>query len=378
MSLFKNLGITCLLIGAMVAGKSSFAEDTSIGAVFALSGPSSVYGEVYMTGTNLAVQHANEDKLLNGKLSIVYEDGQALPQRSVIGMNKLVNVEKVPFVMVSFSGVSKAVSSISAQTKTVTINAGGGSAELSGLGPYFWNVTPLTNIEVRALVPYLVKERNLKRFVLVYVDDPAGEAIRREIANNLPPIGGELVTSFSVPVASQQFGSIAAKVREAKPDVVYIASYGAQQQSIIKQLRDNGVTQQIASYSGFTMPEIHALPEARGAIYTTPSVDWKAQDPVTKRFMQDYKAKYNKSPNFYSANYYNAVRLFTLLADGLQKNGKPITGENLLAQRLQTKSFDFVGGKVTFAENGTVITPPMEINEVDGKGGKLLTIVQAR
>ena len=376
MSMLKKLLITGFLSTVVAFATASFAEDTQIGAVFALSGPSSVYGEVYMTGTNLAVEHINADKMLDGKLSIIYEDGQALPQRSVIAMTKLVNVEKVPFALVSFSGVSKAVSSISAQTKTVTINAGGGSGELSGLGPYFWNVTPLTNVEVRALVPYLVTQRKLKRFVLLYVDDPAGEAIRKALDESLPPLGGELVKAFSVPVSSQQFGSVAARIREARPDVVYIASYGAQQASMIKQLRDNGVTQQIASYSGFTIPEINALPEARGAIYTTPSVNWASPDPVTQRFVKDYKAKYNKAPTFYSANYYNAVRLFALLAHALQKQGKPVTGENLLAQRRQSKTFDFVGGKATFADDGTVAAPPMEINEVDGHGGKLLTVVR--
>ncbi|MGX9934087.1 ABC transporter substrate-binding protein [Advenella kashmirensis] len=376
MLILKNLSLGSLLTAGVISASLTHAADLRIGAVFALSGPSSIYGEVYSTGTNLAVQHANEDNILDGRLSISYEDGQATPQRSVIGMNKLVNVEKVPFAMVSFSGVSKAVSVISERSKTVTVNAGGGSAELANLGAYFWNVTPLTNVEVKAVLPYLVKERKLKRFALIYVDDPAGDAIRKVIEADLPGLGGELISSFSVPVSAQQFSSIAARVRQAKPDVVYIASYGAQQASMIKQLRDNGVKQQLVSYSGFTIPEINALAEARGAIYTTPSVSWQATDPVTTRFMKDYQAKYGKVPTFYSANYYNAVRLFTLLARDLQKKGKPVTGENLLAQRLETGTFDLVGGKFTFSENGTVTKPSMEVHEVDGKGGKLLTVVK--
>ena len=66
--------------------------------------------------------------------------------------------------------------------------------------------------------------------------------------------------------------------------------------------------------------------------------------------------------------------MFATLAADLQKSGKPITGENLLAQRLKHKSFDFVGGTVSFAENSTVISP-MQINEIDGKGGKVVKVV---
>ena len=54
----------------------------------------------------------------------------------------------------------------------------------------------------------------------------------------------------------QQFSGIAARVRSANADVVYIASYGSQQAQIMKQFRDNGINQQFVSYSGVATPEI--------------------------------------------------------------------------------------------------------------------------
>lgn len=347
------------------------AEDIRIGAVLPLSGPNAVYGDIFMAGASLAADHANADKLLNGKLVIQAEDSQALPQQGVTVMNKLANVEKVPYVLSAFTGVSKAISAIGHRTKTVMVNGGAVGPDLAELGAYFWNVIPLANFEVRTLVPYLVKTRGFKRWVMVYVDDPAGNAIRKEIEANMPAAGGELVEALSVPVNAQQFSGIAARVRDLKPDVVYFASYGAQQLQLVKQLRDNGVTQPLATYSAINVPETNTLPEALGIVYTTQQLNWAATDPVTKRFVEDFKAKYGKAPSVYHANYYNAARLFALLAASLQKQGKPITGENLLAERLAAKSFDFVGGTVSFEANGTVVSP-IQINEVDGKGGKVI------
>ncbi len=313
--------------------------------------------------------------MLGGKLSIKYEDSQALPQQGVIGMNKLVNVEKVPYVLSAFTGVSKAISGVATRSKTVAVNGGGVGPDLAELGEFFWNVIPLANFEVKAILPYMVKEKNLKKFVLVYVDDPLGQSIQKEMASELPKIGGQLVESLSVPATAQQFSGIAARVRAANPDAIYIASYGSQQLQIIKQFRDNGIKQPLASYTAFSVPEVNTLPEAMGAYYTTQMIDWNSQDPVTKRFVDDYKKKYNKMPTAYIANYYNAVRVFALLTRELRKKGKPITGENLLQQRKETRTFDLIGGNVTFAENGTVIAP-MQINEIDGKGGKTLAVVQ--
>lgn len=367
-----------MLAAAFLVNSAVQAEDIQIGANFPLSGPQGSYGDIFMSGSNLAVEHINADKLLAGKLSIKYEDSQGTPQRGVIGMNKLVNVDKVPYVLSSFTGVLKATAPIGARTKTPILNGSGIAPDLADLGPYFWSVIPLANFEVQAMLPYLVKERKFKRFVLLYIDETVGQAVRKQMETTLPTVGGELVEALSIPATLQQFSGIAAKVREAKPDVVYIASWGAQQVQIVKQLRDNGVTQQLASFSAFALPELETLPEARGAIYTTQSVNWASTDPVTKRYVNGFKAKNGgKMPTVYSANFYNAVRLFALLAADLQKNGKPITGENLLAQRLETKAFDMVGGRFVFQANGTVATP-IQVNEYDGKSSQMISVLPAQ
>ncbi|HEY8710062.1 MAG TPA: ABC transporter substrate-binding protein [Burkholderiaceae bacterium] len=378
MSFFKQLCARAALAGALAATTAASAQEIKIGALFAMSGTQAALGELMSTGANLAVEHVNADRMLKGKLSLAIEDSQGAPQLGVIGMNKLVNVEKVPYVLSSYTGVAKAIAPIGQRNKVVMVNGGGVGPDLAELGPYFWNVIPLANFEVKAFVPFLVKERGLKRVALIYLDDPLGQSIRKEFEATLPGVGGELVAALSVPVAQQQFAGVAARVREVKPDVVYIASYGAQQVSAIKQLRDNGVTQPLASYGAFSNPEVLALPEARGALFTTQLIDWASNDAVTKRFIDDYKAKHGKMPGVYTTNYYNMVRLFALLASELQKQGKPITGENLLAQRMASKTFDLVGSKVSFETNGTV-KAPIQINEIDANGtAKALSVVNVR
>eukprot|EP00003_Mantamonas_plastica_P021680 TRINITY_DN3543_c0_g1_i1.p2 TRINITY_DN3543_c0_g1~~TRINITY_DN3543_c0_g1_i1.p2 ORF type:complete len:376 (-),score=67.32 TRINITY_DN3543_c0_g1_i1:76-1203(-) len=358
------------LAAALLSSPFALAEDVSIGAVFPLSGPNASYGDVFMSGADLAAKHANEDSMLSGDLNVLYEDSQALPQHGVIAMNKLVNVEEVPYVLSAFTGVSKAISTLAQRSQTVAVNGGGVGPDLAALGEYFWNVIPLANNEVGAASKYLVEELGLKRVTLIYVDDPLGAGILDELEKTLEPLGGELVESHSISPSAQQFSGVAARVRSSKPDAVYIASYGAQQLQIVKQLRDNGVDQQIISYSAFSLPSLQALPEAKGALYTTQSIDWDSTDPVTKRFVDDYREAHGKTPTSYVANYYNAVRVFALLAKELEAQGKEVTGENLLAQRKATDKFDLVGGSVSFQENGTLLAP-IQVLEVTGGAGDI-------
>jgi ABC-type branched-subunit amino acid transport system substrate-binding protein len=348
------------------------AADVAIGAAFPMSGDNAEYGQIFSSGANLAVEHINADKKLSGKLTIVYEDSQATPAQGVIAANKLINVSKVPFMLSAFTGVSKAVAPVGARTKTVMVNGGGVGPDLAMLGDYFWNTIPLANFEVRVIAPYLVKEKGLKKVALIYVDDPLGQSILKELSTELSKIGGELVGSFSIPTTTQQFSGVAARVRDVKPDVVYFATYGNQEVQLIKQLRDNGITQPMASYSAVDIPSVQALPEAKGIYYTSQQINWDKPDAITKRMITDYQAKYNKKPNTYVVNYYNSVLVFGELAAALEKAGKPITGENLLAQRKATPNFEFVGSTVSFENDGT-IKAPIQIMQVAGDGtGTLL------
>ncbi|QCP51824.1 ABC transporter substrate-binding protein [Trinickia violacea] len=349
--------------------------ELKIGALLPMSGPNAEYGQTFGSGADLSVAHVNDDRLLGEKLVLTYEDSQALPMQGVLGMNKLVNVYETPFVLTGFTGVSKAIAPLARRTKTVAVNGGGVGPDLAQLGSYFWNVIPLANAEVRAIIPYLVTQKQLKRFVLIYVDDPLGQSINEELALDLPPAGGSLVSSFAVPAGAQQFAGVVARVRDAQPDLIFIASYGAQQSQIVKQLRDNGVNQQIASYSAFSIPAINALPEAKGALYTTQRFDWNAPDRLTQRFVTDYQAKYGRKPTAYAANAYNAVRLFAILAAKLEHEGKRVTGANLLEARQQMQHFDLVGGSVSFDPNGTV-RAPIQINQIDGAGGTVVSTTQ--
>lgn len=362
---------------AMVAALSSsvaFADTVKIGALFPMSGTNAELGAIFANGAQLAVKHINQSGRLAETVALEVEDHQALPAQGVTGMNKLVGVQGVPYVLTSFTGVSKAIAPIGNDEKVVMVNAGGVGPDLANLGDYFWNIIPLANAEMKALVPYFVKDRSLPRVALVYVDDPLGASILDVLEESVPSNGGEIVGTFPISVTMQQFSSLAATIRSAQPDVVVIASFGAQQAQLVKQLRDNGVKQQIASYSAFSLPSLLQLPEAKGSLFAVQSMEKDRGDAMTEQFFKDYVAEYNTEPGSYAINYYNAVMLFADLAEVLEKSGRELTGENLLAARIENPEHTFVGSTLSFEANGTV-KAPIAIQQVDDGSSSLVTVI---
>jgi ABC-type branched-subunit amino acid transport system substrate-binding protein len=331
-----------------------------------MSGPSAEFGEAFTRGAQVALSHIAADNMLRRPIRLQSEDSQALPQPSVVGMNKLISVDRASWVLVSWTATSKAVAPIGDRAKVVMVNGGAVGPDLAGLSPYFWNVIALAHLEVQAMVPFLVQQRNAKRVALIYVDDPLGDAILGQLRDQLPRHGGTLSGSFSVPRAAQQFGSVVARVRQARPDAVFVASFGAQNAQIVKALRDNGVTQTICSYSAFGIDSLRTMPEAEGALFTTQKLDFAGGDAVTRRFATDFQARFGQPPVVYHANYYNAAYLFGLLARQVEQAGGEVNGETLRAAMLATRKFNLVGGEGQFDEHGNMLTQ-LQVNEIRGQ-----------
>ena len=368
--------LAVMALAALGIAGSAQAQDSgsvyTLGALFPLSGPNAVYGKLFSQGADLAVEHVNASDEIDGRLKVVYADSQALPQPAVVGMNKLVNVDQVNFVLSAFSGVSKAIAPIGNRAHVLMVNGGGVSPELA-IGEYFLNDIPLSDDEVNALWPYVVNELDAKRIAVIHVNDPFGNGVNRVIKQRCEELGCSVVSDISIDPSATSFQSEVVKLRVSRADAIYIASYGQQQNVIAKQLRDGGIRTQLLSYSAFGIPATQKLDAADGAIYTAEHIDYDAND-LTREFLTKFKDKYGEQPNYYQINYYNAVLIYADLIAHLQQQGKAVIGENLRAALLDMGTFNVVGGEVAFRDDGTV-RMPIEINRIkDGSSHILKTV----
>ena len=365
--MYKHRKITSFISGLALLGAVSMSANAQsgpyvVGTLFPMSGPNAEAGSIYTNAVQLAFDHIREDKLLKGNVEIKSADSLGTPQGGAIGMSRLTSVDKAVYALVGFTGVSKAAAPIGQRAKTMMINGGAVGPDLASLSPYFWNIIPLANQEVKFLIPWL-SENNIKKISVIYVDDALGQGILQELKKGLPETGGTVTSAYSVPPDLQQFSSIIAKLRSDKPDAIYIASPNISQIGhIIKQVRDGGIKQQLLTYGAANFPSISKLPESEGLIFTSQGADWKSDQPIMKRFVESWREKYKTEPTTYGLNYYNGGLLFGYLAKGLEEAGKPITGEALVEELKRVGKFDLAGGEATF-HDGTV-TAAMQINKI--------------
>lgn len=354
-------GVTLLAAASMNAYAQS--GPYVVGTLFPMSGANAEAGSIYTNAVQLAFDHIQEDKWLKGNVEIKSADSLGTPQGGAIGMTRLTSVDKAVYTLLGFTGVSKAAAPIGQRAKAMMINGGAVGPDLASLSPYFWNIIPLANQEVKYLIPWLGKN-DIKKISVIYVDDALGQGILQELKNGLPGGGGEVTSSYSVPPDLQQFSSIIAKLRSDKPDAIYIASPNISQIGhIIKQVRDGGIKQQLLTYGAANFPSISKLPESEGLIFTSQAADWTSDQPSMKRFVDGWRAKYKTEPTTYGLNYYNGGLLFGYLAKGLEAAGKPVTGDTLLEELNRVGKFELAGGEAIFHDS--TVTAGMQINKIE-------------
>ena len=365
--MYKHRKITSFISGLALLGAVSMSASAQsgpyvVGTLFPMSGPNAEAGSIYTNAVQLAFDHIRGDKLLKGNVEIKSADSLGTPQGGAIGMSRLTSVDKAVYTLVGFTGVSKAAAPIGQRAKAMMINGGAVGPDLASLSPYFWNIIPLANQEVKFLIPWL-SENNIKKISVIYVDDALGQGILQELRKGLPETGGTVTSAYSVPPDLQQFSSIIAKLRSDQPDAIYIASPNISQIGhIIKQVRDGGIKQQLLTYGAANFPSISKLPESEGLIFTSQGADWKSDQPIMKRFVESWREKFKTEPTTYGLNYYNGGLLFGYLAKGLEEAGKPVTGDTLVEELKRVGKFDLAGGEATF-HDGTV-TAAMQINKI--------------
>ena len=164
-----------------------------IGAILPLTGSGASYGVWMKGGAEMAAEDINAAGGIAGrKLEVIYEDHAADASKAVTAMRRLVEVEKVPFSLTSYSAPTLAVQPIAVQNKVVLMNGGGQSDNLANKD-YLYNNIPVVSNEVGVIADWLAKDKKLRSAVLIVANDEAGRNSAKTFGERFAAAGGKVL-----------------------------------------------------------------------------------------------------------------------------------------------------------------------------------------
>jgi len=177
--------------------------------------------------------------------------------------------------------------------------------------------------------------------------------------------GGKILTEEGFVKDDRDFKAVLTKIKGLNPDFIYVPGYYQEVAPLIKQARDLGITCTIGGCDGWVSDDLVKVAGAANLNNTYLTTDFTAEDKDAKvvKFVDDFKAKYNKVPNSFNALGYDSVQM---LAQAIKDAGEA-NPEKIKDALSKIKDFVGVTGKMTIDANHNPIKAGIIIEFKDGK-----------
>src|SRR5215467_4200212 len=345
----KKILMASVALIALASTPAMAQQSIKIGFISTFSGPVAAIGADMRNAFELGLDHYGR-KLGGLPVEVIYEDDQTKPEVGVQKTQKLIESDKVDFVVgYIWSNVLLASLKPLIDSKTFTIVTNAGASQLAGelCSPYVFS-TSWNNDQTPQAVGLYMNQKGVKSAFLIGPNYAAGKDMLEGVSATFK---GEVIGRELTRWPDQlDFSAELSKARAAKPDAIFAFYPGGAGVQFVTQYAQSGLKGQIPLYTAFTIDDL-SLPRLKDLAVGIPGAqEWVNDLPneANKKFVADYKAKYKSSPSFYGAQTYDAVGLIDSAVAAVKGDlGK----KDEMRKEMEKANFTSVRGSFKFGPN---------------------------
>lgn len=354
-------------------GMVSETGPIKIGVMQALTGDAAVLGIPESNAVALAVEQANNDGGINGRmLELVSEDGKCDPQAGGAAGQKLVSVDKVSVIVgETCTGATLAAAAITEPAKVLLISGSASAPKVSEAGDYVFRTYPSDAQAGKTAATYAYKELGARKVALITELTDYAQGLRNVYKESFTALGGEVVADETYTTGDTDFRTQVLRIKQAGVDAVYVVPQSPTPGvAIFKQLRENGVTAKYTTAEVILDAGVVAANQAtlEGVVGVVAGVDFE-QNADAKAYAEAYKAKFNEDPSSFSANAYVAI---SLVIEAIRENDGVVDTAQIRDFLYDVKDKPTALGSLTIDANGD---PLLGLNVVTITAGKMVNTV---
>lgn len=318
-------------------------EPLKVGMITTLSTGAGYLGDDIRKGFELALE-------LDGTNSIelIVEDDAQQPDTAVQLAERLIERDGVKIMTgIVFSNVAMAVVPKIVRDGIVYLSPNAGPSALAGKGchPNYFNVA-WQNDNLHEAMGQFVNDEGLES---VYILAPNYAAGKDALAGFKRYYQGEIKGEAYTPLEQNDFAVELANIRAANPQGVFFFYPGGLGIAFLKQFAqaDLGIPLYGSAFS-FDDTLLDAVGEAAIGAFNTSQWSPDLDNAANQRFVEAYKAKYERYPTLYASQGYDTANL---LLSALKAVGHDVEDTSALVSALEAANFESVRGKFSFNSN---------------------------
>lgn len=356
---------------SMLAAGSALAQDTvKIGLILPMTGPFASTGRQVEAGVR-AYMALNGDTVAGKKIELVLRDDAGTGDQTRRIAQELVVNEGVSILTgFGLTPLAMSVAPVLNQAKVPAIITSATTSAIMKQSDYFVR-TSMAGPQSAVPVATWAVENGLKRVVTLVTDYGPGHDIEKGFTDQFKKEGGEIVEAVRVPLQNPDFAPFLQRVRDAKPDAVFVFVPSGVGSLFMKQFTDRGLKEAgiklIATGDVTDDDLLSGIGDPAMGVVTGHFYSANHDSPENKAFVEQVrKANNNMRPNFMSVGGYDAMHLAYA---ALEKTGGDTDG---------TKLIEAMKGMEWMSPRGPIAIDPStrdivqdiyirEVKEVDGE-----------
>jgi branched-chain amino acid transport system substrate-binding protein len=364
---------TAVALGLAGASGLAMAQDNvfKIGLILPMTGQQATTGRQIEAAARLWMAQ-NGDTVAGKKVQLILKDDTSVPDVTRRLAQELIVNEKVN-VLAGF-GITPsalAVAPMATQSKTPLVVMAAATSSITEASPYVIR-TSFTLPQAAVALADWAPKNGIKNVVTLVSDYGPGLDAEKFFKSRLEFNGGKVSETLRVPLRNPDFAPFLQKVRDLKPDAMFVFVPSGAGAAVMKQFGERGMDKAgirlIGTGDVTDDDQLNDMGDVALGVVTSHHYSAYHPSAANKKFVAEFgKANKGLRPNFMAVGGYDGMRV---IYEALKKTGGKGGGDALLAA-MKGQIFESPRGPVFIDAQTRDVVHNIYLRKVERKDGQL-------
>jgi len=364
---------------AWILGLGSIAvqaqEVFKIGLILPMTGQSASTGKQIEAAARLFMAQ-NGDKVAGRKIELIVKDDGGVPDASKRIAQELVVNDKVG-VMGGFglTPLALATAPLATQSKTPMVVMAAATSSITEASPYIVR-TSFTLPQCAVAMGDWAPKNGMMRVVTLVSDYGPGIDAERYFKERMQLNSAQVVESLRVPLRNPDFAPFLQKVRDLKPDALFVFVPSGAGAAVMKQFLERGMDKAGIKLigTGDLTDDDQLNDMGEGALGVVTAHHYSAAHPsaLNKKFVEAFKKANNGlRPNFMAVGGYDGMRV---IYEALKNTKGGQGGGDAMLAAMKGQIFESPRGQIFIDAQTRDVVHNIYLRKVEKKDGQLYNV----
>jgi branched-chain amino acid transport system substrate-binding protein len=369
----SRLVLGAAVAAAFVSGPARAEDPVKIGLILPMTGGQASTGKQIDNAVKLYMQQ-HGDTVAGRKIEVILKDDAAVPDKTKTAAQELIVNDKVNFIAgFGVTPAALAAAPLATQAKVPEVVMAAGTSIITERSPYIVR-TSFTLAQSSTIIGDWAVKNGIKKVATLTSDYAPGNDALNFFKERFTAGGGEVVEEVKVPLQNPDFAPFLQRMKDAKPDAVFVFVPAGQGGNFMKQYAERGLDKAGIKVigPGDVMDDDLLNGMGDAALGTVTAHLYSAAHPsaMNKAFVAAYMKAFNNRPGFMAVGGYDGIHL---IYEALKKTGGKTEGDALIEAMKGTK-WESPRGPISIDPETRDIVQNIYIRKVEKVDGELYNV----